>query len=64
MTSFRGQASWANMTLPRGKLTAMVCHLTKRVNKAEELTYLSTNIAVTLLVATFQPTDISIVLAK
>jgi hypothetical protein len=27
-----------------GKLTAWVCHPTKRVNKAEELTYLSTNI--------------------
>ncbi len=32
------------MTSLRGKLTALVCHLTKRVNKAEELTYLSTNI--------------------
>jgi hypothetical protein len=28
-----------------GKLTALACHPTKRVNKAEELTYLSTNIA-------------------
>jgi hypothetical protein len=26
-----------------GKLTAMACHLTIKVNKAEELTYLSTN---------------------
>jgi len=29
---------------PRGTLTALTCHLTKKVNKAEELTYLSTNI--------------------
>jgi hypothetical protein len=29
----------------RGTLTALTCHLTKKVNKAEELTYLSTNIA-------------------
>jgi hypothetical protein len=33
------------MTLgPGDKLTALVCHSTKKVNKAEELTYLSTNI--------------------
>jgi hypothetical protein len=44
MTSFRGQAKWAKMTSTRGKLTALVCHPTKKVNKAEELTYLSTNI--------------------
>ncbi len=44
MTSFRGQASWAKMTSPRGKLTALVCHPNKRVNKAEELMYLYTNI--------------------
>jgi hypothetical protein len=31
------------MTSPGGKLTALACHPTKRVNKAEELTYLSTN---------------------
>jgi len=43
MTSLRGQASWAKMTSPGGKLTAMACHPTKIVNKAEELTYLSTN---------------------
>jgi hypothetical protein len=43
MTSFRGQASWVKMTSPEGKLTALACHLTKKVNKAEELTYLSTN---------------------
>jgi hypothetical protein len=64
MTSFRGQADWAKMTSPRGKLKAVPCHPTKKVNKAKELTYLSTNIAVTLLVVTFQPTIISIVLAK
>ncbi len=28
-----------------GKLTALAYHLSKRVNKAEELTYLSSNIA-------------------
>jgi hypothetical protein len=44
MTSFRGQASWAKMTSPGGKLTALTCHLTKTVNNAEELTYHSTNI--------------------
>jgi len=32
------------MTSPWGKLTALACHPTKWVNKAEELTYLSTNI--------------------
>jgi hypothetical protein len=41
MMSFRGQASWAKMTPPRDKLTALACHLIKIVNKAEELTYLS-----------------------
>jgi hypothetical protein len=44
MTSFRG-AGWLGIkTSPRGKLTALACHQTKKVNKAEELTYLSTNI--------------------
>ncbi len=38
-----GQASWAKVMLPGGKLTALVCHPTEKVNKAEELTYLSTN---------------------
>jgi hypothetical protein len=42
MTSFRGQASRAQMKLPGGKLTALESYLTKKVNKAEELTYLST----------------------
>jgi hypothetical protein len=32
------------MTSPAGKLTALACHLTKRVNKAKELSDLSTNI--------------------
>jgi len=44
MTSFRGQASWAKGTSRGGKLMALVCHPTKKVNKAEKLTYLSTNI--------------------
>jgi hypothetical protein len=44
MISFRGQASWAKMTSPGGKLTALACQLTKNVNKAEEITYLSINI--------------------
>jgi hypothetical protein len=44
MMSFRGQASLAKMMSLGGKLTALACHSTKRVNKAEELTYLSTNI--------------------
>jgi hypothetical protein len=44
MTSFRGQASWSKMTPPEGKLTALPCHPTKKVNKVEDLTYLSTNI--------------------
>jgi len=46
--SFRGQASSAKMMSLRGKQTALACHPTKRVNKAEELTYLSTNIALLL----------------
>jgi hypothetical protein len=37
--------SWAKMMSHGGKLTALVCHLTKKINKVEELTYLSTNIA-------------------
>jgi hypothetical protein len=31
MTSFRGQASSAKMTSLGGKLTALACHLIKRV---------------------------------
>ncbi len=44
MMSFRVQASRAKMMSPGSKLTALGCHPTKKVNKAEELTYLSTNI--------------------
>jgi hypothetical protein len=44
MTPLKGQASWANMMSPGGKLKALKCHPTKKVNKAEELTYLLTNI--------------------
>jgi len=40
--SFRGQAKWAKMTSPGVKLTALACHPTAKVNKAEEQTYLST----------------------
>jgi hypothetical protein len=46
--SFRGAASWAKMTSPGNKLTTLVCHPTKKVNIAEELTYLSINIAISL----------------
>jgi hypothetical protein len=42
--SFKVQASLAKITLSGGKLIALACHPTKKVNKAEELTYLSTNI--------------------
>jgi len=44
MTSFIGQVRWAKMTSPGGKLTALACHLTKKVNKPKEQTYLPTNI--------------------
>ncbi len=44
MTSFKGQARWAKMKLTLGKLTARMCLPTKKVNKARELTCLSTNI--------------------
>jgi hypothetical protein len=44
MTSFKGQVSSAKMMSLGGKLTALACHPTKRVNKSEELTYLYTNI--------------------
>jgi hypothetical protein len=45
-TSFKGQARCSKMMSPGGKLTAPVCHQNKKVNKAEELTYLSLNIGV------------------
>jgi len=35
MMSLWGQASWAKMTSLGGKLTALVCHPTRFVNKAE-----------------------------
>jgi hypothetical protein len=56
MTSFRGLASWAKMTSLGGKLTAPACHPTKKVKKAVELTYLSTNIYLSLL--TLKKTDV------
>jgi hypothetical protein len=31
----RGKASWAKMMSPWGKLIALACHPTKKVNKAE-----------------------------
>jgi hypothetical protein len=43
MASFRGQVGWAKMSSPGGKLIALACHPNKKVKKAEELTYLSTN---------------------
>jgi hypothetical protein len=42
--SFRGQTIFAKMMSPVGKLATLECHPTKRVKKAEELNYLSTNI--------------------
>ncbi len=35
MTSIMGQTSWAKMTSPVDKLTALACHTTKNINKAE-----------------------------
>ncbi len=45
MTSFRGQASMAKMMPLGGKMTAPAWPLAEKVkvNKAEELTYLYTN---------------------
>jgi hypothetical protein len=37
------------MTSLGGKLTALACYPTKRINKAEELFYISTNIAINLI---------------
>ncbi len=39
MTSFGGQASWAKITSFGGRPTVLVCHPTKKVNKAEEFTF-------------------------
>ncbi len=44
MMSLRRLASWAKMMSLRGKLTALACHLTKFVNKAEQWAFLSINI--------------------
>jgi hypothetical protein len=45
MMSFRGAGKLGKMMSPGGKLTALENHPTKKVKKkAEELTYLSTNI--------------------
>jgi hypothetical protein len=49
--SFRGQASWAKITSPEGKLTELTCHPTKKVNKAEELTYLSKTLEITIILS-------------
>ncbi len=35
MMSFRGRAGWAKVASLGGKLTALVCHLTNKVNKTE-----------------------------
>jgi hypothetical protein len=43
ITSFRREASPAKMTSHGGKLRAVACHLTKKVNKDEELTHPSTS---------------------
>jgi hypothetical protein len=37
-----GRLAGPKMTSPGGKLTALACHPIKNLNKAEELTYLST----------------------
>jgi hypothetical protein len=52
--SFRGQYGLAKMTSIGGKLIALACHPTKKVNKAEEITYLYTNIGVNYSFITFQ----------
>jgi len=44
MPAFRVQASLAEMMKHRWKLTAQACHLTKKVNNAGALTYLSITI--------------------
>jgi len=44
MTSFWGQVRWAKMIPSGSQVTELACYLTKKVNKAEGLTYLSTNI--------------------
>ncbi len=49
MMSLRGQASWAKITSPGGKLTALACHPTKKENKIVLVSYLSTNIGLSTL---------------
>jgi hypothetical protein len=49
MTLFKGQSSWAKIKSPGGKLTALGCHPSKIISKAEELTYLSV-----IIVANYQ----------
>jgi hypothetical protein len=44
MMSFRGQASWAKIMAPAGKLTGLAFYATKIVYKTEDLAYLSTNV--------------------
>ncbi len=44
MTSYRGQANFANMTSSGGKPEALAYNLTKNVDKDGELTNLPTNI--------------------
>jgi hypothetical protein len=55
----QGQDSWARMTSLGGKLTTLSYHPIQKVNKAEELTYLSANIelyiAEFVLMAGFHP---------
>jgi hypothetical protein len=41
-----------------GKLTTLACHLTKKVNQAEELTYLSTNIGYLLMGCPAEPVQL------
>jgi hypothetical protein len=43
MAQFSEQASWVKITSPGGKLKVLIYHSTKKLNIAEELTYLSTN---------------------
>jgi hypothetical protein len=50
MMSFSWQAGWAKKTSLGGQLTTLACHLTKKVNKAEELTCLFTNIGLDQLI--------------
>ncbi len=44
MMLFWGQTSWTKCMLFGDRLTALACHWTKNVNKAEELTYISIKI--------------------